>query len=347
MEEERQKRKSARYDGGKPAKRDAHYHGAAPKRNRAALRKRRKRRQMRRRLAMAVGGTAAALAVILVILLGIRIFTGKSIQKVEEMRLTAASMDHSAWIRDGRVNVAGEPYENQDTVKEWTDLVQVSVSDAHIVALDQRGTVHAAGANGSLQCEINGLEDVCYIETGMNCSLGVMNDGSIQVFGILDEVRREALKQEKDAVSVAMGEEHIAILHSDGTVTACGENRNGQCNVRKWKRVCQIAVGNGFTLGLTEKGKVLFAGNVGYNISCFTGMNRFSQIAAGNNSILGIDADGKLWAAGTNLQGECDVEEWKDIISMAAGYDHTIGLCSSGDVYAAGYNGNGQCNVQL
>lgn len=271
-------------------------------------------------------------------------FKGKE-KNIEEVRLTAASVDHSAWIMNGKLYIAGEPYDGQDTIKTWDHLVQVAISDDHIIALDHNGVAHAAGSNASLQCEINGLENVRYIEAGMNCSVGVMDDGTIQIFGIMDESWREELLREKSVQTVSMGDNHIAVMHDNGTVTAYGNNESGECNVEEWKNIRQIAVGYAFTVGLTEKGRVLFTGDDSYNPNISAAWENISRIEAGSSHTVGIDKNGNVFSAGLNTQGQCNVSTWKKITSIAAGYDHTIGLNENGEAFAVGFNGNGQCDV--
>lgn len=265
--------------------------------------------------------------------------------KKENKRLTAASLNHSAWIRDGKMYVAGEAYINQNITETWSDLVQIAISDNHIIALDQFGTAYAAGSNTSLQCEINGLTNVSYIEAGMNCSIGVMDDGTIQIFGIMDEAWRQALLQERDVQAVSVGDNHVAVLHRNGTVSAYGANEKGQCDVESWKGVCQITIGYNFTAALTENGEIVITGDEPEGFADVKSWKNISQIEAGVGYLIGVDKDGEVYAAGVNSQGECDVDDWEEIISVAAGYDHTIGLLRNGTAYAVGFNGGGQCDV--
>ena len=259
--------------------------------------------------------------------------------------LTAASLDHSAWIKDGRLVLAGEPYEDQDRAEEWKGLVQVAISDDHVVALDAAGTAHAAGTDSSQQCGIDGLQNLTYIAAGMQCSVGILQDGTAQIFGVMDESLRQALEQEKEIQMVSIGDRHVAVLHTDGTVSACGNNDSGQCEVGSWKNVRQIGVGYDYTAGLTTSGEILFAGNDACDPSTAEKWTKIQAIAAGHQYLAALDEEGNTYAAGDNLQGECNVNAWKNVESIAAGYDHTIGISETGELYAVGYNGKGQCEV--
>ncbi len=261
-------------------------------------------------------------------------------------KLTSASLDHSAWIREGKLFLAGEEYEDQDATKGWRDLQQVAISDDHVVALDAYGDVHAAGSDSSLQCSIDGLEKVSYIAAGMQCSLAVMEDGTIQVFGVMDGTIRKSLEEEKNVRTVAIGDLHTVVLHTDGTVSAYGDNDSGQCEVSQWNDIQQVDTGYAYTAGLTKDGTIVFAGAENCNPQEFTQWKKITEIAAGNSFLVARDESGETYATGENKQGECNVNAWKNMISIAAGYDHTIGICDTGEIFATGYNGKGQCNIK-
>lgn len=272
---------------------------------------------------------------------------GKAIKKSDMIsKLTAASLDHSAWIRDGKMVLAGEDYENQKNTDTWSGLQQVAISDHHVVALDAYGNAHAVGDNSSLQCSIDGVKKISYIAAGLECSVGVMEDGSIQVYGVMDETIRKQLEEEKNVWMVAVGDFHCAVLHKNGTVSAFGNNESGQCNTADWKSIQQIAVGHAYTVGLTEEGKIVFTGDESCNPKEFTKWKNISEIAAGNSFFVARDKNGDTYAVGENKQGECNVNAWENIISIAAGYDHTIGISDTGEIFAVGYNGKGQCDIK-
>lgn len=288
----------------------------------------------------------------IVILAVILLFVKKSVfskeervVEVKQQRLTATSANHSAWIKKGKLYIAGEKYHSQDVIKKWKQLIQVAISDDHIIALDQSGTVYATGLNASYQCEINGLCEVSYIEAGNGCSIAVMNDGTIQVFGILDAVMRQELLTEENVETVALGDQHVAVLHKNGTVSAYGKKENGQCDVTRWKNIQQIDVGYTFTIGLNKEGKIIYAGDDSYGTKNSTKWKSIVKIAAGNNHVLGINEQGMVCAAGRNSQAECNVQSWEAMISISAGYDHSIGINTEGNFFAIGFNGNGQCDI--
>lgn len=269
----------------------------------------------------------------------------ETVDRQLEERLVSASMDHSAWILDGRLKLSGEPYEGQEAMESWSRLKQVAISDEHVVALDEDGRVYSAGQNANLQCEINGTEDVRYIDAGMKCSLCVMEDGTVRVFGVMEEGCREELEKEENVRAVAIGDHHVAVLHKDGTAAAYGENEMGQCELSGWKGVRQISAGYAFTVGLTEGGRLLYIGDEGSDPGTEGTWENLAMVDAGSGYVAAIDKDGNAYGAGANTQGQCNVNSWKGISAIAAGYDHTIGVDQQGERFAVGYNGSGQCDI--
>lgn len=81
--------------------------------------------------------------------------------------------------------------------------------------------------------------------------------------------------------TIAAGCRHTVGLKSDGTVTAVGDNKYGQCDVSDWSDIVAVAAGN-----------VHMATNTG------------------NAHTIGLKSDGTVVAVGWNEYGQCDVNVW-------------------------------------
>ena len=46
-----------------------------------------------------------------------------------------------------------------------------------------------------------------------------------------------------DIIGLAAGEKHVVMLHSDGSVSAVGDNSYGQCEVATWSDIVEVAAG--------------------------------------------------------------------------------------------------------
>jgi len=94
--------------------------------------------------------------------------------------------------------------------------------------------------------------------------------------------------------SFAAGYSHFAVLREDGTVSASGDNRFGQCGVGDWRDIIKVAAGDFHTVGLKR--------------------------------------DGSVAAAGDNKYGQCNVDSWSDVKELFADRALTVGLTSSGEI---------------
>jgi len=73
---------------------------------------------------------------------------------------------------------------------------------------------------------------------------------------------------------IAAGCRHTVVLKSDGTVTAVGDNKYGQCDLHSWHDIVAVAAGNvhmaantgnAHTVGLKSGGTVVAVGNNDYS----------------------------------------------------------------------------------
>lgn len=147
------------------------------------------------------------------------------------------------------------------------------------------------------------------------------------------------------AAQVAMSRDHVAVLRSDGTVAATGNNEWGQCNVDRWTGIVKIWAADGVTLGLTEKGELLnTAGTMG-------GWKDIVEVAAAPVSfasmtvVVGLKADGSAVSMGVNARGlvplnkdVCNVSGWTDMVQVLV-YEGIYGLKADGTVLEAGFPG--------
>ena len=116
--------------------------------------------------------------------------------------------------------------------------------------------------------------------------------------------------------TIAAGRRHTVGVKFDGTVTAVGDNKCGQCDVSGWRDIVAVAAGN-----------VHMATNTG------------------NAHTIGLKSDGTVAAVGWNKHNQCGVNGWHNIVAVAAGWRRTVGLKSDGMVVAVGRNTYGECDV--
>ena len=191
---------------------------------------------------------------------------------------------------------------------------------------------------------VEGLTNVTDIAAGYSHSLAVGEGGAVYTWGnnprgqlgLGDQGTHRNIPTEvpgvNEVVAVAAGNFHCFVLSRDGTVMACGMNRDGQLGlgdtddrdtftvVAGLRGVVDIDAGGGHTIAVTAEGGLYTWGtgrSMGhggdYNTQCLVP----SKVTGG-----GI--------------GEAVV------VQVAAGYDHSMAKTVSGELYAWGVGNRGQ-----
>ena len=137
---------------------------------------------------------------------------------------------------DGTVFVVGDNTYGQLDVSDWTDIVEVSVGESHILGLKSDGTVVAAGDNSHGQCDVSQWRDIVSISAEEIHSVGLKCDGTVVSVGGNERGEGDVDKW-KDIIAISADSAHTVGLKADGTVVAVGANNYGQCNVSDWKDI--------------------------------------------------------------------------------------------------------------
>jgi len=144
---------------------------------------------------------------------------------------------------------------------------------------------------------------------------------------------------------VAMSPDHIAVLRSDGTVAAAGNNDWKQCNVSGWTGIVKIWACKGATVGLTEDGSVVSTcallptwKNI-VDVSIYRFDRPDVVVLAGlreNGTAISVAANrGGLYPLGP---GVCDVSFWQNITQLTI-CNGIYGLKEDGSVVYTGFAG--------
>ena len=208
------------------------------------------------------------------------------------------------------INLEQHPF-SPALVTTDTTFVSLAFGQNTSAALADNGTVWAwgDGSHGQLG---QGIENTALNEDDSSIPL--------QVQGI------------NDAVSVVRGYNQTLILHSDGSVSAFGENKYGQ-------------LGDGTTDNR--------------DIPVKPALSNIVQIASGASFSLAVDSDGRVWSWGRNNDGQLglgmsdsdahpsptQVTINEPIEAVIAGKAHVLALARSGTVYGWGLNFSSQIGM--
>jgi alpha-tubulin suppressor-like RCC1 family protein len=148
--------------------------------------------------------------------------------------------------------------------------------------------------------------------------------------------------------SISASAKHNAMLKSDGTVVAWGNNSSGQTTIPTGlSGVVAIAAGYAHTVALKSDGTVSAWGDNHYGqTSIPEGLTNVVAIAAGGYHTVALKSDGTVTAWGNDFYGQTEIPEGlTNVVAIAAGGSHTVALKSDGRVAAWGYNIFGQTAV--
>lgn len=109
--------------------------------------------------------------------------------------------DYIAAIQeDGTVKAAGNNDYGQCETVSWRDVVAISACYFHTLGLKADGTVYAAGDNRSGECEVDNWNDIAMVVSATECSFGLKKDGSIVWAGKLNNKEKKVIKSWKNIV---------------------------------------------------------------------------------------------------------------------------------------------------
>lgn len=144
---------------------------------------------------------------------------------------------------------------------------------------------------------------------------------------------------------ISAGTNHTIGLKSGGKVVSSGDNSDGQCDVKEWLDITEVAAGGKHSVAVNRDKKVVAVGNNDKKQCDVEDWKSIIDIAAGGLHTVGVENTGRVVATGDNTYGQCEIDKWSGIVSVSAGEKHTVGLKIDGTVVATGDNSHGQCNV--
>ena len=308
---------------------------------------------------------AAAVIIAAVLLITKVIIPSSNYSKAEEM-LAAGEYDGAieAFTALGdykdaaeRITQIEEQQENERLAREAAEeearnAQAYADAEALLANGDYDGAAEAFEALGGYQDAAARAQDCPYMEAEQLQAQGKTAEAAIafgKIAGYKDARERSfALWDtiaERETLSAGLW--HTVALKSDGTVTAVGNNKHGQCEVFTWDWRDTVAVSAGFfhTIGMKADGTVIATGENDDGQCDVFDWADIVAISAGRTHTVGLKADGTVVAVGDDKDGRCDVSDWTDIVAISAGAYYTVGLKADGTVLAVGDNTYGQCDV--
>ncbi len=204
----------------------------------------------------------------------------------------------------GKIYTAGKnlPFDPMAlTGEEWRDLVDIQVSEHHIVGLRVDGRVVALG------------DEDCYV-------------GATQ-----DQHEMCHVSLWRGVRAIAVGNGFTVGLCYGGRVLAAGRNDMGQCHTDAWQHAVYVGCGHSYTAALLADGRVVTTGqhqsglggktipgvaggavmawekaeSTGYEPFHTEYMSDILALYAGPEHLVAVDRHGQVMAEGLDLDGQC------------------------------------------
>ena len=215
----------------------------------------------------------------------------------------------------------------------------------HLVSLLDDGTVLAAGANDSGQCDVQEWESIAAVYAHDSITAGLRTDGTVVVAG--REALNESVSSWRDVTMLALGINHILGLTQDGRVLSAGTNLNGCCETGDWENIVSVWADDSLSIGVTKEGRVKIAGSLYYGMpeeeqnevkERISSWTEIRQVRIDRGNIYGIRQDGTVLCDGRiDEWNRSQIETLEGVVSLAVGDGYFVELRADGTVQEAGY----------
>lgn len=212
------------------------------------------------------------------------------------------------------------------------------------LALDSSGKVWAWGGRSDGQTDVpDDLGRVVQIAAGDHYGVALQDDGQVRVWGGSQACD---YKPPDRAVSVAAdGNAAFASVLPDGTVRVSGCFADNERLTKGLRDIQAVALGQGFLVGLTRKGELVFRTSMGdgdpQGFRIPAGVKGVTKIAAGAHHVMALRLDGTVQVWGPNYEGENDVPEHLGKVSrISGGYSSSFAVLDDGTLRSWGNTKN-------
>ncbi|MBP3524719.1 MAG: hypothetical protein J6M56_14310 [Clostridia bacterium] len=236
---------------------------------------------------------------------------------------------------EGTICIAGK--DHLPEMKNWRDIVAISMGCGFAVGLKSDGTVVATGCNEYGQCNVENWSNIVAISAGEEHTVGLKADGTVVMTGST-VFQQDSVKVWDNIVEIRAGGYHTVGLRADGAVLVAGGVMSSesdidwteydtihvspQTDIELWNKVSIIDAQGCSTVGLRCDGTVLFSGD------CVLGQDRAQEwrgienIAIGWNSVYGVNFDGELYSTWTSDR----TRGWYDVVFLTASDQCVLGV---------------------
>ncbi len=259
----------------------------------------------------------------------------KGITRINLQNATTLSVsnNHIVYLdQNGNVYSGGSNFYGQGDVNEWKGIVSLCAGEQNTYGLTYDGKVLAAGSNAYGQLNVSDWSKIISVCATDNAVFGLRQDGKVVFSGGLSK-QYDAVKDWSGIINISAGKDHFAAIDGAGSIFSAGQNEYGQCNVTDKNNIVAVHCGAYRTILITSNGKLAIVGSCPKDLAeQAERLSDITDVSFSYSHIVARNNTGKLFAVGLNDRGQCDVAGFDDVAFFFARADFTIAVTAEGKV---------------
>ena len=207
--------------------------------------------------------------------------------------------------------------------------ISCDVGEHHALALTRDGELLAVGDNCFGQCNTSKFGELF---EGFDEFSADRRSKTTAMDAVEREYQNRLAETVRNRRLLTCGERLTACINADGRVLATGNLRTG----KQWTKVKSLACGYAHLLALHTNGRVSANGNDVEGCTAVSDWTQIKAVSAGKYHSLGLREDGSVLFCGRNDCGQGDVSQWTGVRHLYGADDYTVGVTWDGRILVAG-----------
>lgn len=155
---------------------------------------------------------------------------------------------------------------------------RLALGNLFSIYIDDNGRVNIRGQLNNRAA----FDDLVQVSAYGDHAVGLKKNGTVVSNG------HEDVTKLKTVTMIAAGKDHILALNANGKVSCIGNQK--ACMVNEWQDVDKVFAGNGFSIGITKKKKVLLSGDV----AGLSNLDNIEDIVTNDEWLLALHKNGQI-----------------------------------------------------
>ncbi len=262
------------------------------------------------------------------------------------VKIAVGSRHVAGLTAGGKVLFSGTVQNENDRVKDWTDIQDIAAGGFMTLGLRRDGTAVLAGTlegmgiDGLPQAQwddvkrlnVSSWEGIQAVGASKLMVFGLRKDGTVASDGVgFYKKVADGTAAWTDITAISVGETSVMGLKKDGTVVVSGISWGS--GTMEWTDIRAVFAGNDELYGLKKDGTVVaqgFAAKASRETA--TRWPEVVKIVFNASSVIGLKKDGTILTAGLPVNNAGRMAAWSGLIDIQLSSSHVVGLKSDGTV---------------